>query len=329
MLSLLLATALGAEPWQWSGRVGAQVDEGARGLFEIGFRKRELSIQLFTNALDLRWEPSRERGRGWVALRAEPLLAGLFFARWTDGAPDPDRSWWATALVTEAGWVTYLPEGFYAGAQVAGQVWIFQDGPTSTVPAPGPTPVLRADALFGWWHPWAHLWLRAGVDGLATGASPHVHASASTALPWIVRPLLVARAGWAEHTEEVNRVRVGGLNPYEVQLAGAVWSELWVEDYAALRLGPEVGRVDPKVTWSAYAVADLVWADGRGDLGVAAGTRLDFKGRFVEVSAGWSPTRPREGFPAISAFVRLGQDWVAVKRRTKTRRDRADGGGIE
>ncbi len=321
MLGWLLASTVGfaAEPWTWEGRVGAQVDAGTRGLFELTFRRRDLSLSLFTNTLDVRWEPSTDRGRAWLVARVEPLLAGLFFARWSDGAPDEARSLFASSATLNGGFVRYLPRGFYAGLDVAAQLWVFNAGPTTAIDVPGLTPVLRTDALLGVWHPFAHLWGRVGTDWLVEGPSPHAHLTLTTSLPWIVRPAVTVRAGWAEHASDAVRTRLGGLNPYEVQLAGAVWSELWVEDYAALRIGPEAGKVGPKMTWSASVFADLVWADDRGDIGLGGATKLDFKGRWIELGIGGSPTLERITGPALSGWVRIGQDRTVSRRRTKTK----------
>lgn len=319
LLGWILATAaLADDGWSWRGRLGAQIDAGTRGLSEFEFRRGDVTLALFTNALDVRWTPSTDRGRGWVGARLEPVLAGLFFARWTDGAPDPTRSVYASAFGADAGYVVYLPHGLYAGGQVLGQIWHLPWPEDSAVDAPVWQPRLLADGLFGYWSEPVHVWVRAGVDGLAEGASPHVHLSLQTALPWPVRPTIGLRAGWADGATDIVKTRIGGVNPYEVPLAGAVWAEIWTESYAALRVGPEFAGARGRLAWTTSLVVDLVAHDEGGDVGVAGNARFAWGPRWLEVAVGSSPTLPRPGIVPLSAFVRIGQDWTPLRRRPRS-----------
>ena len=68
--------------------------------------------------MDLRWTPSWDHGRGWVAARGQFGAAGLMISPWTDGAPSDGVR--ASYVGLEGGVLRYLPRGFYAGGQMVG-----------------------------------------------------------------------------------------------------------------------------------------------------------------------------------------------------------------
>lgn len=311
MMAALLLTALAqaegpADTWQWRARVGGEFDAQPHGVFDLGARRGPWSIELQTTALDLRFAPDLEGGRAWVAMRAEPGTAGLFFGRWSEGRPAPDLNLFAISAGVEGGAIGYLPYGLYGGAQGNVQLWSFLGPEHYPGGVPGLQPVVRGELVLGWWRPWIHLWMQAGVDWTTTvGTSPHLNAELVTNLPWIVRPRIEIRAGWSDNTDDVLKRRLGGLNPYVIPLAGAGWAEFWVEDYAAFRVGPEVGQD----AWRASLVADLDWFDGVWAVGFAATGRYENRGRWVEAALGYAPWIDRPDSLAMAGWVRVGIDW--------------------
>lgn len=324
LAALLLVPAIAAAPMQARASFGGEQAGEFHGVFDLGLRKGALSAELLTDTLDLRWAPEGDRGRAWVALRAEAGAAGLLISPWTDGAPDPSRSLIASTLGPEAGVVAYLSSGFWVGGAAGARAWSLQAAADRVEPAPNGRVVLTYDALAGWWSPSAQAWLRAGADaspGLAP-SSPHAHFTAAGRPEWAVAPLAALRLGAASGQDALTRTRVGGLNPYVVPLAGAGWAELWVEDYAALRAGPSL-RAGP---WGVDAFADLVVVGGAepgtttlddGRLLVGLGGHLRWQGArgFAEVDAGAAPGLPRQADVArVGVWARAGWDWGPVGR---------------
>lgn len=314
---LALGVASGAEPdavaastpdkvpWELRAAVGAEVGVGPHGVFDVAGRHGDLVLALETLALSVRWEPSGDHGRAWLGARLEPAAAGLLMNLWEDGRPDPSISYLAFMEGVDGGGVAYLPGGLYVGGQAFAQAWEFFGTPSTTVDVPGARPVLRLEALLGFYRPEVHVWVAAGTDW-SWGFQPHVRGQLTTAFPWIVRPRVEIRAGWAEATDLVTRVQLGGLNPYVVPLAGAGWGEFRVEDYAAFRVGVEAGQEK----WSAALVGDVDFFDGVWAQGFAALGRYDDRGRWIEASLGWAPWLERPvGVPALAGWVRLGIDW--------------------
>ena len=74
---------------------GGEVSATSFGIADLGLRKGPLSLQLYTDTLELRYAPDLARGRYWVAARVEAFAAGLLISPWRDGAPDPARAWGA------------------------------------------------------------------------------------------------------------------------------------------------------------------------------------------------------------------------------------------
>src|SRR5262249_14750031 len=89
---LLAAGSAGAAGWQRGISGGAQIDSSPHGVFDVGVRKGSFSIQLYTDTLEVRYEPRTDKGRFFIAARGEALAAGLFISPWTNGAPDGTRA---------------------------------------------------------------------------------------------------------------------------------------------------------------------------------------------------------------------------------------------
>src|SRR5437667_11804549 len=92
---LLLLCALGQEAaaeeprWQMRAMFGGEAGATQFGIGDVGFRRGPLSLQLYTDTLEVRYAPEDAGGRWFVALRGETLAAGLMLSPWRQGAPDP------------------------------------------------------------------------------------------------------------------------------------------------------------------------------------------------------------------------------------------------
>ena len=342
-LLLLLAAAFAA-PLELRGLVGAQIDPESHGELDFGARAGDWSAELYTDTLQLAWNPTFPGGRAWLDLRAEGAVAGLMLSPWTDGAPDPTRARIVSYAGPEAGAMTYGPGG--TGFGLSGRVLVYSFAPReqTTAPVPGPTLIESLDGLFGWWHGDFSMTARFGVDyaaGLDAPLSPVVgEAVAPRAAAelrwrpgWFVAPRLEVRAGTASGQGEVTRTRLGGDMPYQVPLAGAGWSEFWVEDYAAARLGISVGSAeaapasgvgaelatppsDARVRGRVLVLTDVATFDGSTAWGLGLRGEVRRKRLWGQAEVGWAGGVPRKvGVSPVAAMVRLGVDWTAVKGR--------------
>src|SRR4051812_45748417 len=88
-------------PWEGRAMLGGEVSATSFGILDLGLRKGPLSLQLFTDTLELRYAPNLMHGRYWLAVRAETFAAGLMQSPWRDGAPDPARALNAGYLAAE------------------------------------------------------------------------------------------------------------------------------------------------------------------------------------------------------------------------------------
>lgn len=326
MAGLLLTSAWfcghAAEPsveWRFHG--GAQIDAQPAGVLDLGVRTSDVSLQLFTDTLDLRWSPEWDRGRAWVAGRAEYGAVGLLHAPWLDGAPAPERGFSGAYAGGEAGAVRYLPHGLYVGAAGSAYYTSFRSTPSTAVAVPEPTPWLGIDALAGWWSSHTHVWVRAGLqhDRLGAPVQPHAHLVATSAGDHRLGHLAELRAGTARGQSILTRTRVGGMNPYVVPVAGAGWAEWWAESYALARVGPRLKVESGGHTTTHALVADV----GVVDDTVAAGTaphqtiwgmgllqRWDGPRWFVQADLGWAGGIPRvSGTPSWSGWLLVGRPW--------------------
>ena len=292
---------------------GGEVSATSFGIADLGLRKGPLSLQLYTDTLELRYAPDLARGRYWVAARVEAFAAGLLISPWRDGAPDPSRAWGAGYLGGEGGYIRYLPAGLYVGATGAARLYLFAALPQATVPAPGPTPLFTADAIFGHHTAISHLWVRAGADAELHLVAPHIAVEALVRPDWTLAPRLEVRAAWAMNQDFLTRTRLGGLNPYVVPLGGAGWAEFWVQSYIALRAGPSLrlrlpGRTEQ--TLELTPVADVAGFDGSTAVGFALLAKWRYRRLFVEAAAGYAPfIKRQEGVLRVAGFALFGADW--------------------
>lgn len=311
-------------PWELRIAGGGEVSETRFGIFDLGLRKGPLSIQLFTDTLDVRYAPERSRGRWWIAARAETFAAGLMISPWTDGAPDPSRALTAAYLGAEGGGVAYLPGGLYVGGQAMARLYLFFGQPATTIEVPGPTPVFTVDAVLGHYTPASHVWVRGGFDVELGPVQPHIALEATVRPDWAFAPRVEVRGAWARNQDFITRTRLGGLNPYVVPLAGAGWAEFWVESYLALRAGPSLRIPLPRrgrLTGSPHtlelsAVGDVAGFDGRIEAGFGLLTRWRYARYSLDASLGYAPwLRRREGIPALAGFLLFSVDWSPLRRK--------------
>jgi hypothetical protein len=344
-LSLLSAPALAGE---WRTMLGGEFNADPHGAMDVGWRSGDWQAQLITDTIDVRWQPEHERGRSWLAARAEFGAAGLMISPWADGAPLPEAALTAFYAGTEGGHVRYLPRGFYAGLDGQARWWWFGGLGATDRAIPGGQMRGEAAGFVGWWSEHGQAWLRGGahvapeaarigldsavyrrrpgdaihaVQMLSTGdpVQPFVHLVARTRhADWTLAPRAELRAGWSQGQDAVSRTRLGGLNPYVVPVAGAAWAEFWVDTYAATRLGPSVQagavRVDAVVDAAVWRSA-TDW--GRTPtvepvtraVGFGLLSRVQPNRLYVDVDAGLAPWLRRQQGVAWSVWSVVGVEW--------------------
>lgn len=293
------------------GAAGVQLDAAPHGILHLGLRSGPWSAELYTDTLDLRFAPTHEGGRSFVALRLGALAAQLLFAPWSNGAPDPSRALISPHAALQLGWYEYLGHGLYLGVEAEARAFWFFAGSQRSAPAPDPTWVLSPKGVLGYWTPALELRLEANTDVLPDRVAPRAAGYFRLLPEGRVVPRIELWAGSGKKQGDLLRTRLGGLNPYVVPLAGAGWAERWVEDYAVLRIGPHLNFEPLGLQARLSLVADLAWADGQQDLGLGILGRLDGDPWFVELSGGYTPTLPRpEGASRLAAFLMAGARWA-------------------
>lgn len=347
MFFALLAPIAFADPLHLRGSAGFQADGGGHGEFDFGVRKAAWTAELYTDTLQVEVHPKVARGWLWTKARAEAAAAGLMISPWTDGAPDPARARLVSTVGAEAGRGFSGPGGtsFNGVIGVRGVFFGAMDGSAATIP--GATLVETLDFGAHWrpdLHPALQLSVRAGVDYSAgldaplsdvVGAevAPHLNGELRWRPEWFVAPRVELRAGTAEGQGEFLSTRLGGQMPYQVPLAGAAWSEFWVEDYAAARLGISVGSsqaapnsgagaeptfvsLPPNVGLRARGLifADLATFDDTPLVwGVGGRAEVRYHRWWTQLELGWGGGVPRpDGIVALAGVVRVGVDWTPV-----------------
>ena len=316
LTALLLATGIAnAAEWEWRSAFAVQFDPDPHGVFDLGARSGAFSAQLLTDTLDVRWSPEGDRGRWWVATRAEAAIAHLLPFPWTDGAPDRSRGFGASYAGLEGGGLWYLPHGFYAGGQATARYYSFSERPETTIVVPEPRLLSTPEAVVGYWRESLQAWVRGGANIGPELFSPHAALEVKARPDWTVAPRAELRAGVGLDQDYLTSTRLGGLNPYVVPLAGAGWAEFWVEDYAAARVGPE-GRVPlAKGTLALGAMADLaafrtVEQEDEAAVGFAVTSQWRRERWLVEGSWGYAPWLERqEGISPMAGWLWVGVDF--------------------
>jgi hypothetical protein len=312
---------------EWQATAGGQIDSDSHGDVNLGLRTGPWTFVLRTDAPEITWAPSDDRGRAWVTARGHAFAAAMLISPWTDGAPDPGRARRASSVGIEAGGVRYGPAGLYVGGRAAFD-GVFL-GPTAAGETGAPHLVTGADLIAGWWRPDVSAWARGGADLDVVSAdatlSPHLAAELhwnprGNRGSWAIAPRVEVWAGLAEDQGELVRARLGGLNPWVVPLAGAAWAEWWVEDYAVARLGGTVGPGTGETGLRASPFVDLAAFDGQEAAGFGLGVRGWRRRAFVDVTGGWAPWIAREpGVSRVSVWFSLGLDWGAGSKPASDR----------
>ena len=85
----LIALAPAAE---WTVELGADVTPSPHLVGTFAVREASWQAGLYTDTVDLRWTPSWEHGRGWVAALGAVLEQGLPTLRWLGARRSTSRS---------------------------------------------------------------------------------------------------------------------------------------------------------------------------------------------------------------------------------------------
>lgn len=303
--TLLMIATVQAGDWRWAG--GAELNASPHGILDLGWRSDSWSIELLTDTIDARHQAELSRGKAWGAARLELGSAGLISSPWAEGAPDTDRAMMASYAGIEGGWQRYLSGGMYAGIEGFARQYVLTSA--STTWAAGRRALGMGQGVLGWWRPEVQLRLAAGShlapDSTALLA-PHLIFQGRYQPSWSLAPRLEVYAGLARGQDLLSRTRLGGLNPYVVPLAGAGWAEWWVEDYAAVRLGPMLQRERAKIG----VVLDAAWFDGQSAVGLGTPLRVNGERWYVEAAAGYAPWIERQDdVGRWSVLLCVGQDW--------------------
>jgi hypothetical protein len=194
--------------------------------------------------------------------RAEGLLAGVNTQWMQDGVNRWERGF--TASYAQVGFRASQTAArvFTVETELAFRGWLFTPLPLLSAPGATPTPLLVAEPRvrlkFDGRRPDAHGlglftgvagWLETGVDA-RLGTRPFGEGTRNR-LPWNALPRRVQGRGFlGAHTgrwwlqaraeaalgvdeDDLSRTRVGGLNPYTVNMPGAAWGEFLCERFIA------------------------------------------------------------------------------------------------
>src|SRR5689334_22351148 len=93
--------------------VGTQIEAEGHGIFDLGWRRGETSVQLFTDTLDARTGRRWSRGRFEIGGRFAAAAAGMWITPWSHGAPDPSRAQISTSAGPDLRLERWGPHGTY------------------------------------------------------------------------------------------------------------------------------------------------------------------------------------------------------------------------
>ena len=313
-------------------------------------RGSHLAIELNSDTLRLSYDRLRF-GRGEVGVNAtgEALIAGLLDEYYRDGRNEPGRGFYASYAAL-GGYAKLDAAPHFLELAVTARRWLFQrngstDGDLSLPP----------EAWVGELRLRYTLWLLDGdrqaqrlhprVRGVAFGVELGLDQrsearrwgapdetrndparSIYSVRQWLragvkvharVRFQLDEVACWMSGEDDLVRLRVGGLNPYSVPLAGAPWA-----GYLAGKVAATDATLHVRA-WREHEVGVLLDtvvlddADRAGALGRAAvlagvGVFADLRWRAwqLDLRGGWSPTlRPNSIAGGWGMFAALGWGW--------------------
>lgn len=133
--------------------------------------------------------------------------------------------------------------------------------------------------------------------------------------PW-VRTQFAQTAMYGYGTDDLNRYRVGGMNPYVTPIAGAPWAAFVSDRFVAVEWSWHFVVFDE--TEAGFLLNGVYLDDmertGRSDAGFQGGVAAFWDMRVgsyqLDVRAGWSPTmRWQSDAGQFSAFVAFGRAW--------------------
>jgi hypothetical protein len=164
---------------EWRFAVGGQIETSSHGLFDLGWRRGPLSIELFTETLSVRWRPALPGGQVTVGLRGSAVASNLWITPWSQGAPDLTRAQTAQAVGPELRVERWGPHGTWAALEGFARYHAFQPIPGSTLPVDD-TPWLSGAAAVGVWDErGASARIAGGVDWTTSARAPFVRGEAA------------------------------------------------------------------------------------------------------------------------------------------------------
>lgn len=122
-------------------------------------------------------------------------------------------------------------------------------------------------------------------------------------------------AGFGQGEDDLTRVRIGGMNPYVVQLAGAPWASLLASTFIAAQLSFHFNFYrDLELGFLLDGVAlEDQRRQGEQDMGMLGGVGLFFDLRFgafqVDIRGGWTPSLGVDVIGSWNAYVGFGWQW--------------------
>jgi hypothetical protein len=311
-------------------------------------RRSRFMLELNTDTLRVGWDGIRV-GRFELGVQAagEVLIAGLLTNYYVDGRNDQRRGFYASYAALH-GFAKLHVKPHYLELAVGGRRWFFSHA-SSTQPGlvlPPEAWVGEVRLRYTLWQvrPDRSLWeaqrLHARISGIAFGVELGLD-ERSDAAPWGADPrnqpsrhgILVRqwmRAGvelgrrvrlqldeiacWMWGEDDLNRQRVGGMNPYSVPLAGAPWAGYLAGKLAALHASLHVRvRHEHELGVIADAVvledADRLGPLGRPDVLAGVGVFADVRVKSwqIDLRAGWSPTlTPGSPLGGFGVFASAG-----------------------
>lgn len=304
------------------GHLGGQIETEGNGIFDLGWRRGPLSVELFTDTLDVRLAQRHDWGTWSVGVRAAAFAAGMWITPWSNGAPDPDRAQRASYVGVDGRLQRNLGRGWWAGTAGFVRPHRFQPlGDATLRIAPRSWSQLQASG--GLWRDGGRLvaTATAGLDLVDEDTlSTHLHLAGAWRPSGTIAPLAEGRLGVAQGQDDLTATRLGGLTPYHVPFAGAAWAEFWVEDYAVARLGGRwsgehlrLGAAIDVGAWTSPSVTTGDQREGASAVGGALLAEWRAEPWFLDLSVGYAPTLTRaEGIWPVPIYLLFGSDWSGL-----------------
>ena len=126
-------------------------------------------------------------------------------------------------------------------------------------------------------------------------------------------------AGTGRHEDDLTRVRLGGLNPYVVPLAGSPWAGMVAGTFIAAEISLHVRiwrELELGVLGQGAALEDLDrTGDGELDMvgGLGAFADLRFGAFQIDLRAGWTPSLRAEPLGHWNVFAAFGWQWRSAE----------------